>query len=53
MRTELKCCGLAMAYTEVFGVGIYSCQHRHHPRVYVNLVTGEQVSEESLTWLTA
>ncbi len=38
-----------MVYIEFFGVRRYSCDHRaHHPAIYVNLYTGEHVSDDSL-----
>ena len=46
---DLTCCGSPMVYLEVFGVRRYSCSHRaHHPAIYVNLNTGEHVSDDNL-----
>jgi hypothetical protein len=40
-----------MQYAEVYGIRVYMCLYRsHHPVIYRNLVTGEQVSDEQLTW---
>ena len=45
------CCGMPMIYQEFFGVRRYQCDHRaHHPAIYVNLNTGEQVIDEDLPW---
>jgi hypothetical protein len=50
MQTKV-CCGMPMNYHEVFGIRIYVCAHRsHHPVLYLNLNTGECVSDEELEW---
>lgn len=51
-RLAEKCCGIPMDWQEVFGVRRYQCRHRsHHPAIYVNLNTGERVSDEGLPYL--
>lgn len=41
-----KCCGLPMGTLEVFGVRLYRCMYRsHHPLVFRNLATGEELTE--------
>jgi hypothetical protein len=46
------CCGIPMDHQEVFGVRRYECRHRsYHPAIYVNLNTGERVSDENLPYL--
>ena len=43
------CCGFPMAYQEVFGIRRYQCWYRsHHPAVWVNLNTGERVTDDGL-----
>jgi hypothetical protein len=50
-RLPVRCCGLNMNYREVFGIRIYTCDHRsHHPEIFENLYTGERVSDETLEW---
>lgn len=46
-----RCCGLPMNWREVFGIRIYTCDHRsHHPEIYVNLYTGQEISDEHMEW---
>ena len=42
----LDCCGQPMIYREVFGVRIWSCALRDHPRIYAK--DGQLVPEEDL-----
>ena len=37
-----------MTYHEVFGVRVWMCSYRNHPRIYENLYTGEKVEETEL-----
>ena len=42
-----ECCGLPMQTLDVFGIRLFRCMHRgHHPLVFRNLSTGEEVTEE-------
>lgn len=44
-----RCCGILMAYQEVFGIRVWWCAYRsHHARLYENLRTGEVVSDDTL-----
>lgn len=46
-----RCCGLPMNYREVFGIRIWTCDHRsHHPEIFENLYTGQHISDEHLEW---
>lgn len=45
----MQCCGLDMAYHEVFGIRVWTCFYRgHHARIYENLYTGQKISEDDL-----
>lgn len=49
--TVMECCGLPMGWAEVFGIRVYRCAYRaHHPLIFVNLSTGEQITDEKLDW---
>jgi hypothetical protein len=51
MPETRKCCGLPMNYREVFGIRLWTCDHRsHHPMIIENLYTGQTVSDEELEW---
>lgn len=46
MGVALACCGFPMTYREVFGIRVYQCVLRNHPRIYFK---GDQaVKEEDL-----
>lgn len=45
----MMCCGLPMAYLDVFGIRVWSCTYRHHPQVFENLQTGQRIRETKLT----
>jgi hypothetical protein len=46
MGAVLTCCGLPMTYREVFGIRVFACELRDHPRLYVK---GDQaISEDDL-----
>ena len=37
-----------MKYQDIWNVRRYQCDHRsHHPVVYVNLATGERITDEA------
>lgn len=41
-----ECCGLPMSTLDVFGIRLYQCMYRgHHPLVFRNLSTGEELTE--------
>lgn len=45
------CCGFPMIYQEFFGIRRYMCDYRsHHPEIFVNLYTGEQIKDDNLVW---
>ena len=51
MAETRKCCGIPMNYREVFGIRLWTCDHRsHHPMLIENLYTGVVVSDETLEW---
>lgn len=41
------CCGMIMQHKDYWNVRVYSCSYRaHHPKVFVNLATGEVMEEQ-------
>lgn len=51
LALKRKCCGLPMNYREVFGIRIWTCDHRaHHPEIFENLYTGQTVIDTELEW---
>lgn len=46
-----ECCGAPMMYQEFFGIRRYVCSYRsHHPQIFVNLYTGQEINDEDLEW---